>query len=718
MEESGECLDIITLQEVGGISALPVVQNYDGGIAQITMHECNDIHDYHAFSCSQLSSHLSQVILISKDCVDHISGCWKGDRLLGVDVVCAGSMRRLTLVGCHLPHQDNTDDIFQASLREIKDLQRCMNNKNTPCVIMGDFNAETSSLRGIQLCSAASSLGGRVLQSFQPTRFGRCSETELDYFMVNRPLNDTILPQAATVEIATIQHSHLAIGSDHDCVCLELVLRDPAHLVKRAKRRRYRQFKCRRHSVAQEPLHADLRATSDTFAQQTSVQQWETLSRLSERHSFAAPSLKYKDPPGIKQLCQERRATHDPLERARVTKVIIAARHEARRRWMQDLYDKSEQGDPSAIRYLRQRGSQMHTNTEDFVTNSGGEQASIHNMKQHYSNLFGKEPDPIEKESLEKTLQTLVDRAAQCPPELFTVAEVQPALERLKRGKVSGISGMSNEFLTAVWCIEEDQTMLVSHLNQLLMSQDLPDELLQAYVCLIPKTHRILECKDFRPINLLEVIHKVFAWLLVSYLKKPLVHFDVDVNRAGPSFPGKEELLAAAADARQYLEKIDQEAPGEIDPERPGERGGGDEAAMPWSAVNLHKRTTSKQLRAPSVPENAAMKKKPCAPFGAAVRPFGRLPATPVANLVRQTERDTTAAEVGGEKLALIPPGIGSIRRLWEQRCAEEEPLPESDGSPPCAARYSELAAAVLLRSEACEFDNAAFAGTFIAVIR
>mmetsp|Transcript_30302 Transcript_30302/g.71327 ORF Transcript_30302/g.71327 Transcript_30302/m.71327 type:complete len:169 (-) Transcript_30302:49-555(-) len=75
------------------------------------------------------------------------------------------------------------------------------------------------------------------------------------------------------------------------------------------------------------------------------------------------------------------------------------------------------------------------------------------------------------------------------------------------------------------------------------------------------------------------------------------------------------------------------------------------------------------------------MKKKPCAPFGAAVRPFGRLPATPVANLVRQTDRDTTA-EVGGEKLAVIPHGIGSIRRLWEQRCAEEEPLPQSAGSP------------------------------------
>ncbi|CAE7264380.1 unnamed protein product [Symbiodinium sp. CCMP2592] len=75
------------------------------------------------------------------------------------------------------------------------------------------------------------------------------------------------------------------------------------------------------------------------------------------------------------------------------------------------------------------------------------------------------------------------------------------------------------------------------------------------------------------------------------------------------------------------------------------------------------------------------MKKKPCAPFGAAVRPFGRLPATPVANLVRQAERDTTA-EVEGEKLAVIPHGIGSIRKLWEQRCAEEEPLPQSGGSP------------------------------------
>ena len=508
---------MITLQEVGGVSALPVVQNYGDGIAQITMHECNDIHDYHVFSCSELSSHLSQVILVSKDCVDHISGCWKGDRLLGVDIVCAGSMRRLSLVGCHLPHRDNSDEVFQASLREIQELQRRMDSQNIPCVIMGDFNAETSSIRGIQLSSTVS---GRILQSFQPTRFGRCSEAELDFFMVNRSMNDILVPQAASVQVATIKHSHLALGSDHDCVCLELALKDPTHPIRRAKRKRYRRFKCRRHSVAHEPLHAELQGASATFAQQTLVQQWETLSRLSNQHSFASPSLKYRDPPGIKQLRQERRLASDPLERARVTRVIIAARHEARRRWMQDLYDKSEQGDPSAIRYLKHRGSQMPPNTEDFVAKSGGEQASIDNVKQHYSRLFGNEPTPLERESLKGSLQTLLEREAQCPPEPFTAAEVQPALDRLKRGKVSGMSGISNEFLLAVWRNEDGQAMLLCHLNNLLTSQDLPPDLLQAYVCLIPKTHYILECKDLRPINLLEVLHKVFAWLLISRLQQ------------------------------------------------------------------------------------------------------------------------------------------------------------------------------------------------------
>ena len=91
-EKTGECLDVVALQEVGGVAALPIVHDYGEGLAQVTLHECSEIHDYVVFACTQLSSHLSQMMLVGRDCVDHVVHCWKGDRLLGVEMVCAYSM--------------------------------------------------------------------------------------------------------------------------------------------------------------------------------------------------------------------------------------------------------------------------------------------------------------------------------------------------------------------------------------------------------------------------------------------------------------------------------------------------------------------------------------------------------------------------------------------------------------------------------------------------
>ena len=387
-------------------------------------------------------------------------------------------------------------------------------------MIMSDFNAEATSARGIQLSQTITSMCGRVFRSLQATRFGRSSETELDYFMGNSYLLSQIVTDDAAAKCSTIPFSHTAIGSDHDCLLLELALKDPAQSGQRRRRRRYRQYKCRRQSVRRAALHASVPVSALAFVELNTQQQWESLKQLSDEFSFSAPSLKYKDPPGVKQLCQQRRLATDLQERARLTRLVIATRHEALLRWLQDLHDRSSRGDAGAIRYLRQRGVVHGADTEGFVAKCGWVQASIATVKQHYSELFGKQPSQEEQGDLKQALDRLSEKGSKRPPVPFDFAEVGKAMARLKSGKFTAITGISNEFLLAVWELDAGQQMIVSHLNNLLGCESLPADLFHAYVCLLPKQHQILECKDLRPINLLESIHKIFAWLLVTRLQQ------------------------------------------------------------------------------------------------------------------------------------------------------------------------------------------------------
>ena len=81
------------------------------------------------------------------------------------------------------------------------------------------------------------------------------------------------------------------------------------------------------------------------------------------------------------------------------------------------------------------------------------------------------------------------------------------------------MSGLSNEFLSALWELDSGQEVLCNHLNKLLFAEALPTDLHQAYVALLPKVRLVRRCKDFRPINLLEPLNKLFCWLLIHRLQ-------------------------------------------------------------------------------------------------------------------------------------------------------------------------------------------------------
>ena len=110
------------------------------------------------------------------------------------------------------------------------------------------------------------------------------------------------------------------------------------------------------------------------------------------------------------------------------------------------------------------------------------------------------------------------ERSRTAPSPDFTIEEIKLCIDRLWPHKTAGPPGMSNEYLISLWELDDGQQLLCDFLNRLLRADDLPSALREAQVILIPKVISVTGPGDYRPINLLECINKVFCWLLATRL--------------------------------------------------------------------------------------------------------------------------------------------------------------------------------------------------------
>ena len=73
--------------------------------------------------------------------------------------------------------------------------------------------------------------------------------------------------------------------------------------------------------------------------------------------SFRAPTLKYKDPAELKDLCKLRNLTGDVATRADLTRAIIDHRTRAKQEWLSSLHGRASLGDGMAINYVLTQSS-------------------------------------------------------------------------------------------------------------------------------------------------------------------------------------------------------------------------------------------------------------------------------------------------------------------------------------------------------------------------
>jgi hypothetical protein len=94
----------------------------------------------------------------------------------------------------------------------------------------------------------------------------------------------------------------------------------------------------------------------------------------------------------------------------------------------------------------------------------GGETA-VTAVQQHFNNVFAKTALPTRDDECEPYLATMRASMAHMQPTPITPEELITSINKLKPGKTSGPTGMSNEFLQALSASNEGLEHLLTVLN-------------------------------------------------------------------------------------------------------------------------------------------------------------------------------------------------------------------------------------------------------------
>ena len=507
-------VEVLALQEVGGTGLLrPISEESDptlGGLTEFVFED-GDFRDYFVIGSSCLRSHLAQMILLSRRTAECLIQAYKGEWVIGAEYLQSGTRQKRWVFTVHLPHSNSPDEIFDECIRDIGVFARKVQSQHA--IFIGDFNADPSSPRAILLDDALAVYGFRPVRSGCPTRFGNLSSTELDYAYVSGPLSRRISTSPDALLLNVNSESRLEIASDHDRVTLQVKLSD------RLVRKRHRKTKrgnCGRWSVGPK-LGQCLDDLRPEFPSLPLERQWEVLKEIQSKCCFRTPSLKYKDSPDLKQLCRDRSMCQDRSRKLELTRLIIARRRSEKLHWLQDLEAKASDGDPGAIRYLRSRSKPQGTMT-GLIKEANGTTHAAAQLRDHFQELFSPQTSQADAAQVHDIVESLQYSSGLVQMTGFSEEEVSSAISRLKMGKTSGISGISNELLQSMWSLPQGKAVLLAFFNKMLESPKHPSDMHHSFVTLLPKVKNAMQASEVRPIHLIETANKLYCFLLLSRL--------------------------------------------------------------------------------------------------------------------------------------------------------------------------------------------------------
>eukprot|EP00438_Fugacium_kawagutii_P022727 Skav216433 [mRNA] locus=scaffold3139:434672:438016:- [translate_table: standard] len=544
LSDQGIHFDIITLQEVGGLSQGTVTPagflNADDPALQ--MHE--ELNDYWIVGTDHVDSHLGQAILVDKSFATGVLHSLKGSRFIGAQILHKGGAHLWVLSG-HLPHHHRPLSDYIAALQDLRRLLQRVHP--LPTLIAADWNAiplrANLDSQALELSCLAAEQDLRLLLPENPT----WKDKVYDFFALSPSFQRCLAASAVPVELPRVVPGLDALlPSDHQLVSWDATLAWPP----RRPSSRRRQAQMGRWQVDPAQLQHHLEHTP---AQAT----WPSLCSLARACQYRLRARKFQDSDALKELCRTCNRTTDALQRASLSRHILTVRQAERDHWFRDLYASASAGDTAAVAFLKNK-LKPRISWTPLIAHTGSREAATHQVQQHFQQVFANTSPSTRDADCLPHLAILEGHMQNIIPQPIQADDLHACLLKLKLAKASGGSGMSNEFLLCLGRTQQGETLLLRFLNHMFLTREVPPQLLIGLATLIPKTMRVTEASAIRPILLLEVLQKLFAAILMHRL---LPHWPPITCQAG-AIPGGQPIEPIfSAHAMLALSKVTYEEP-------------------------------------------------------------------------------------------------------------------------------------------------------------
>ena len=321
----------------------------------------------------------------------------------------------------------------------------------------------------------------------------------------------------------------IALPSDHCAVGATVQFRE----VSRMKRRKLRQTLCGKWHIDAEQFFAAL--------QDVPVWDQRVIAAAARRPGVSTrlPTLRYRDPPDIKDLIDRRKATRDPDARAAFMQEIHQTRREARQEHKTSLLQRAKGGDWRAIAHLRRSAAGSFTEGS-YIQRAGGLEKATRDLHDFYAQKYASADPPISEAQM-RDAHTRHD--VHVVP--VTHQELTEVLSKCRSGVSAGLDGVPFEGLKALLSRDEDNR-LGQYFTRLLRGEaEVPQSWCVGKIVLLPKVSRPSEPGELRPICLVPTLSRLYAKVLMERLRSYAPEYQAHQLACRPGVQVLDGIVAA-----------------------------------------------------------------------------------------------------------------------------------------------------------------------------
>ena len=446
----------------------------------------------------------------------------------GISVRGCMLQREWFLSSLHLPHAHRPDslDTWRSTLSQVQDA--LMLHRRAGEVLIGhdlnqDAHAHVDSFDGmLHYRQFVAQAGVEISPPQGTTWIARGSESCIDF----------LLYRLTGAELSFWKRPDLrvALPSNHNPIGATLLFRSVASI----RHRRPRQTLCGKWNLDLDEFFAQLQ-DQDTW-DQGCIAAAARQPGVSSRPA----SLKYQDPPEVKELIDRRKRMCDVDSKAALMQEIHLLQRQARQDHKSSLLERAKQGDWKAIAHLRRSAAGPFTDGS-YIQRAGGLAQAAKDLHHFYLQKYSSTEAALSGQEM----QQLFDVHAQQPVLPVTKQEVSEALARCKNGVSAGLDGVTFEGLR-VLVTRDERNRIPEYFTRLLKREvEVPELWLRGKIVFLPKVARPSGPGDLRPICLVPTLSRLFAKIVMERLRRTAPDYGANQLACRPGVQVLDGITAA-----------------------------------------------------------------------------------------------------------------------------------------------------------------------------